>query len=204
MAAIHEHYFALNSRTNGGRQIDTDRDLRNLFHRAVSSLMEKKVADSNTSPPINIINKLGGALAIDPDPATSLRHNLRYKVLTREKVSRETASSYQLGQMFSLGAASNGLDGGANWRRKPISGTLAIGAGAKIGSMPCEASASAGGSYTSHHLFHRPLIGHNQGAILVVDHALAAISDGIHVVNLCDLVPDQFGVAAFSAFVVPL
>lgn len=53
-------------------------------------------------------------------------------------------------------------------------------------------------------LFRRPLVVRDQGAIFFVDHALAAGVDGVHVVHLHYLVPDQFGVATLAAFIVAL
>ena len=55
--------------------------------------------------------------------------------------------------------------------------------------MPCESPASASGSYTSHPSFRRLLVC-DQGAFFVVDDALAAAFDAVHVFDLDDLVPD--------------
>lgn len=53
-------------------------------------------------------------------------------------------------------------------------------------------------------LLRRPLIVRDQGAIFVVDHAFAAGGDGVHVVHLHHLAPDQLHVAAFATLVVAL
>src|SRR5680860_645134 len=69
--------------------------------------------------------------------------------------------------------------------------------------MPCDSLASASQSYTLHRLFQRSLAS-GQGAFFVVGYPFAAAFNAVHVVDLHNLVPDQFDIAAFSALVVAL
>lgn len=117
----------------------------------------------------------------------------------RQKTPRIAAGFFDLPQRVGVGS-----EPGFCYVTMHVTCTsMLLGAGKKFDFMPCDPPASARGSYTPRHLLQRSLIV-DQGAFFTVSHALAAVLDTVHVLDLDYLVPQKFDVAVLATFVVTL